>query len=337
MGKLNIAHHKSYHPYRLDNVERVRRDEEEARQKEEGEEGRMMLADSEARLDRLRERAGLKSSGKAKEREKEDLDFLSRPSTSAAVTTSSLTGSSGHINFFEDLESQSLLLAATSKLKDKGKEREREEEKGVPLAPSAKDLRPWYAQRSGEAEAELAKGSESGGGGSGKGGSGKDEERSRWGTAEDRKMRDMASKTMHDPLTTITHQLSASSRTRAPPQPHPLSRSQPSRSRNGHMPPPSSNASAAAQSTSSSTPPSASEARIARESSERERARALIARKKAELAGSMTPSSVGGDLDGGYRDVFNRQEVEEAHRYRGRGTRDRGWDDERATRRERVG
>ena len=44
MGKLNIAHHKSYHPYRRDNIERVRRDEEEARLKEAAEEGRMLLA-----------------------------------------------------------------------------------------------------------------------------------------------------------------------------------------------------------------------------------------------------------------------------------------------------
>ena len=44
MGKLNIAHHKSYHPYRRDNIERVRRDEEEARLKEAKEEGRMLLA-----------------------------------------------------------------------------------------------------------------------------------------------------------------------------------------------------------------------------------------------------------------------------------------------------
>lgn len=44
MGKLNIAHHKSYHPYRRDNIEKVRRDEEEARLKESKEEGRMMLA-----------------------------------------------------------------------------------------------------------------------------------------------------------------------------------------------------------------------------------------------------------------------------------------------------
>jgi hypothetical protein len=44
MGKLNIAHHKSYHPYRRDNIEKVRKDEEEAKQKEAREEGRIMLA-----------------------------------------------------------------------------------------------------------------------------------------------------------------------------------------------------------------------------------------------------------------------------------------------------
>ena len=44
MGKLNIAHHKSYHPYRRDNIERVRRDEEEASIKEAQEEGRIALA-----------------------------------------------------------------------------------------------------------------------------------------------------------------------------------------------------------------------------------------------------------------------------------------------------
>ena len=50
MGKLNIAHHKSYHPYRRDNIERVRRDEEEARMKEAVQEGRMMLAVCESLL-----------------------------------------------------------------------------------------------------------------------------------------------------------------------------------------------------------------------------------------------------------------------------------------------
>ncbi len=44
MGKLNIAHHKSYHPYRRDNIERVRKDEQEARSNEVIQEGKMMLA-----------------------------------------------------------------------------------------------------------------------------------------------------------------------------------------------------------------------------------------------------------------------------------------------------
>jgi N-terminal domain of CBF1 interacting co-repressor CIR len=44
MGKLNIAHHKSYHPYRRDNIERVRRDEEEAQLKELQAEGKILLA-----------------------------------------------------------------------------------------------------------------------------------------------------------------------------------------------------------------------------------------------------------------------------------------------------
>lgn len=44
MGKLNIAHHKSYHPYRRDNIERVRKDEEEARLKEAAAEGRILMA-----------------------------------------------------------------------------------------------------------------------------------------------------------------------------------------------------------------------------------------------------------------------------------------------------
>jgi N-terminal domain of CBF1 interacting co-repressor CIR len=115
MGKLNIAHHKSYHPYRLDNIERVRRDEEEAKLKEQGEEGRMRVAvclimqlliyiitnvtwmqDSEARLDLLRGRAG--GSKRVKKKEGEELE----PQPMAALTT--ISTSSGHINLFADFE-----------------------------------------------------------------------------------------------------------------------------------------------------------------------------------------------------------------------------------------
>src|ERR1700733_9947903 len=91
MGKLNIAHHKSYHPYRRDNIEKGRRDEEEARQKEAQEEGRMQLAviqssrlltnisnaihqDSEARIVLLRDRAGVSDKPKKKKMREKDLD-----------------------------------------------------------------------------------------------------------------------------------------------------------------------------------------------------------------------------------------------------------------------
>ncbi|KAH6901124.1 hypothetical protein BKA70DRAFT_1524793 [Coprinopsis sp. MPI-PUGE-AT-0042] len=127
MGKLNIAHHKSYHPYRRDNIERVKKDEEEARLKEEKEEGRMLLADAEARIQVLRERAEIDSSNDE------------RWSGAQLPTTN------GHINFFEDLESQNT-MAAISQASAKHKAKPvAETEKGVALAPSEKDLRPWYS------------------------------------------------------------------------------------------------------------------------------------------------------------------------------------------------
>ncbi|KZP29387.1 hypothetical protein FIBSPDRAFT_851410 [Athelia psychrophila] len=75
MGKLNIAHYKSYHPYRRDNIDKVKREEEEAALVVAKEEGRVLLADSEARIDLLRHRNGLgaagKKKGKGKDKDKE--------------------------------------------------------------------------------------------------------------------------------------------------------------------------------------------------------------------------------------------------------------------------
>ncbi|CCM05683.1 uncharacterized protein FIBRA_07914 [Fibroporia radiculosa] len=95
MGKLNIAHHKSYHPYRRDNIERVRKDEEEARLREAVEEGRMMLADSEARMDTLRQRAG---ASRLRPGHQEDVPEAVPQAGSSTIT------SKGHINLFEHLE-----------------------------------------------------------------------------------------------------------------------------------------------------------------------------------------------------------------------------------------
>jgi hypothetical protein len=63
-----------------------------------------------------------------------------------------------------------------------------------------------------------------------------------------------------------------------------------------------------------------------RESSERQRALELIQRKKIEMLGSETPSTVRG---GGYEDMYNRADVEEAHKFKDRRGgnigRDRRW------------
>ncbi|PPQ98091.1 hypothetical protein CVT26_003261 [Gymnopilus dilepis] len=271
MGKLNIAHHKSYHPYRRDNIERVRRDEEEARLKEEKEEGRMLLADSEARIELLRTRAGL---DKAEKKKRPDDDMKAIASTSA-IQEPVLPTTNGHINLFEDLEITAMALAA----KVSKKKTPVEAEKGVALAPSAKDLNPWYSEKSKNKDSKPVEEGE-----------------------EERRRREESRKYAHDPLTSITRQLA--SRTSDP--------SSSSRSSRTTRPPKA----------IADKPPEVQE-RLSRESSERERALELIRRKKREMEGNATPSTVHGEPIGGYGDVFNRREVEEAHRHR---ERDRRWD-----------
>jgi len=132
-------------------------------------------------------------------------------------------------------------------------------------------------------------------------------------------MRDLASKTMHDPLTAITQQLtirSSSSHSRTIPPPSRFSRKKHSSRDTGPPPPP--------PPPPQPKRPDPTSERLSRESSERERALALIRRKKRETAGSETPSTVHGGMDSGYGDVFNRREVEEAHAHRDRW-RKRRW------------
>lgn len=121
--------------------------------------------------------------------------------------------------------------------------------------------------------------------------------------------RDLANKSNHDPLTLINSHLS--SRGSIPTSAsHGLS----------HRRPPHASLSATSSISTSASSPASTElaSRLTRESSERERARALIAKRKRELAGSETPSTV----HGGYMDMYNREEVEEAKRDRNRGWRE---------------
>lgn len=106
-------------------------------------------------MDLLRDRAGLSGKPKKKQRE-EDLDkVIAAGSMQAAV----LPTTNGHINFFEDLEQVNLRRihlsvsnlhqqnAIATAIKATKKADPSETDKGVPLAPSAKDLKPWYSEK----------------------------------------------------------------------------------------------------------------------------------------------------------------------------------------------
>ncbi|KAH7102913.1 hypothetical protein BKA62DRAFT_616973 [Auriculariales sp. MPI-PUGE-AT-0066] len=291
MGRLVIAHHKSYHPYRRDNIERVRQDEEEARRKEEGEDARVMLADSEARIQLLRQRT--EGSRKPREREREYkgevgpsravLDF--EPAGSNTATEPIATTSTGHINLFADLEQQAMHSAITSTKQANKKSATEETDRGVPLAPTAKDLKPWYSSRSGE-EPDTG------------------DTRAKE-TREEKRSRDTMRKSTHDPLTDINSQLANHRRQVAA-----------TTQRTG-MPPPLRHRTIA----SSSGANDAVRARLNRESNERARAEELIRRRRREMEGSMTPSTVHGGIDEGYSERFHARETDDAQKRR----RERRW------------
>jgi len=116
---LHLAHHKSYHPYKRDNIERVKRDEEAAQLEEEAAQARTLAADSEARLALLRKRA----KGKQREEDDERIKAAERAIDGRGNGTEELESwdkkkreqlgqekeahyeSNGHINFWADIES----------------------------------------------------------------------------------------------------------------------------------------------------------------------------------------------------------------------------------------
>jgi hypothetical protein len=122
---------------------------------------------------------------------------------------------------------------------------------------------------------------------------------------EPTRARDMNRKSYADPLTSINSELATSHR----PSTTSSNRWRPRR------PPP-------ALADEPDKPPSVLEARLNRESAERQRALELIRRKKRETQGSETPSTVRG---GGYGDMYNKADVEEAHKHRDRGGGRRRW------------
>jgi len=186
MGKLNILHHKSYHVYNRENVERVKRDELRAELEAEAKTQSTIAANSEARLTLLRnQKQQLKQeSARSKERriEKALDDQLkgkqssskilstddgedekgshssSKPHSSNKLTDNSsiIDPKNGHINFWSGLENQSTskvfggnptLEKNQAYMNDLKKKDEKWDEMiTMRLDKPAHELHPWYSQ-----------------------------------------------------------------------------------------------------------------------------------------------------------------------------------------------
>lgn len=124
---LKLLQHKSWHVYSAENVARVQRDEAAAQVASEESDRRMMLADSEARLDRMRKKSRKRDRGKdeaeeemerqlrgekrrevgEKEHEEESGTRIIRPDKEKGKGKGANVGigeTNGHLNFWAEME-----------------------------------------------------------------------------------------------------------------------------------------------------------------------------------------------------------------------------------------
>ena len=118
---LKLLQHKSWHVYSAENVARVQRDEAAAQAASEESDRRMMLADSEARLDRMRKKSRKRDRGKEegedelerqlrgeKRREVEPPEEsgtrIVRPDKGKEKAVDPVGHTNGHLNFWAELE-----------------------------------------------------------------------------------------------------------------------------------------------------------------------------------------------------------------------------------------
>ncbi|KAI8883470.1 hypothetical protein K501DRAFT_323479 [Backusella circina FSU 941] len=114
---MNILPHKSWHVYNKKNIEKVRKDEDKAKEEERAKQARVTLAESEARLAILRKRA-------------EERRLTSEPAVKYE-----------HVNLFQDVEK------ATNEERDaEEKEKNDKWERQITMyLDKDKDDAPWYA------------------------------------------------------------------------------------------------------------------------------------------------------------------------------------------------
>ncbi|KAL7016755.1 hypothetical protein ACKWTF_010120 [Chironomus riparius] len=110
---MNILPHKSWHVRTKKNIARVREDERKAAEQEKEIKRRAALAEQEAKINVLRERAGLKKSNETE--------------TSSEQPVNTSFEANEHVNFFKDLEDGK--YTSTSENKERTEEKKQEKEK----------------------------------------------------------------------------------------------------------------------------------------------------------------------------------------------------------------
>ncbi|RIA90687.1 hypothetical protein C1645_769410 [Glomus cerebriforme] len=148
---MNILPHKSYHVYNLKNKERVRKDEEKAKQEEAIKEERSRIAEREHRLSVLRQRA--------KQRQAvEDKDEQPVTKSNQDMTVQNVDSIQGHINFWADIEKESLAVVSTNpeyEAEKKAKEKKWEKQFTMYLGDVVKEQKPWYTRVESEFEKQY--------------------------------------------------------------------------------------------------------------------------------------------------------------------------------------
>ncbi|KAJ3077937.1 hypothetical protein HDU99_000882 [Rhizoclosmatium hyalinum] len=152
-GGLVILKHKSWHVYNEKNRERVRKDEEKAKQEDDEKKGRAVKADQEYRLGVLRSRAGSDKKRSREDSESKEPEFESagRPGV--------------HLNLFGDLESGKALHRDGSNAEheqEKAKEKAKFEKQftmylGQEVGKDGAPTIPWYAKESSEDKVGVKK------------------------------------------------------------------------------------------------------------------------------------------------------------------------------------
>jgi hypothetical protein len=140
---LHLLHHKSWHVYNTVNVEKVERDKENARRKEEEEEMRMNQADQERRLQQLRGNAY----GTDYKPPPSPSSPVSRPSNVIPGLKKSTQAATKHVNLFEDLEAVPKVEGNKEREIEIAAEKKKWEDLVTSkLVNATKDHKPWYSQ-----------------------------------------------------------------------------------------------------------------------------------------------------------------------------------------------